>query len=342
MRRFLHPVSLLILKYFIFSAVLANAEEPRKIRVGYFPNITHAQAVIGLAKGNFKKELGELVTIEPKIFNAGPSVVEALFAKEIDLAYVGPNPAINAYIRSKGAAAVVIAGGASGGARLIVRDDLTFKTPQDFANKKLATPQLGNTQDVAARKWLLQNNLAPKEKGGTVTVLPIKNADQLTLFMRKEIDASWAVEPWATRLIKEGKGREYLDERNLWPKKHFATALVLVSKEFLKREPELVRQWISAHIDLTEWINKNPAEAKALLNDEIGKITGKPLPKDIFDEAFERFEVTYDPIQSSVVAMATSAFDLGFLGREKPNINGLFDLTTINKELADRKKPAIP
>ncbi|MBZ5513724.1 MAG: ABC transporter substrate-binding protein, partial [Acidobacteriia bacterium] len=187
------------------------------VRAGHFPNITHSQGVIGQANGWFEKALSPAARVEWKVFNAGPSAIEALFAGALDLTYIGPNPAITGYVRSQGEALRIVAGATSGGAALVVRTDSGIQKPEDFHGKKVASPQLGNTQDVALREWLLAHGLQSREKGGDVQVIPIANPDQLTLFMKKEIDGAWAPEPWASRLINEAGGRLFLDERTLWP-----------------------------------------------------------------------------------------------------------------------------
>src|SRR5437667_12103609 len=191
------------------------------IRVGAYPIITHSQAMVGKANGFFEKALGPGVKIEWKTFNAGPAAIEALFAGAIDMTYIGPNPAITGYVRSQGEALRVVAGTASGGASLIVRSDSGIHKPEDFHGKKIASPQLGNTQDVALRAWLKAHGMKSQDKGGDVQVVPLANPDQLTLFLKKELDAAWAPEPWPTRLIHEGNGRLFLDERDLWPQRQF-------------------------------------------------------------------------------------------------------------------------
>jgi NitT/TauT family transport system substrate-binding protein len=330
-------ISIFIILHTLF---VCRAEEER-IRVGYFPNITHSQAVIGMANGAFQKALGDGVKIEVKIFNAGPSVIEAMFAGVLDLAYIGPNPAINGYIKSDGEALRIVAGASSGGAALVVRADSGISGTEDFRNKKIASPQLGNTQDVALRAWLKNNGLAPKENGGDVTVLPISNPDQLTLFLKKEIDGAWTVEPWVSRLVKEGGGRVYLEESSLWPNGEFVTAQIIVSKKFLDKHPELVRRWILAHVELTEWINVNRGEAKNILNQEIEKMTGKALSKEVLDEAFARIKVTYDPIKRSLLTSAAWAFEQGFLGDKAPDLSGIHDLTILNNVLREKRLPEV-
>jgi len=204
----------------VFS-LLGNAQgNPTIVRVGAFPNITHPQPMVGKANGYFEKALGPQVKIDWKTFNAGPSAIEALFAGAIDMAYIGPNPTINGYVRSHGEALQVVAGAASGGAALVVRADSGIVKPEDFHGKKIATPQQGNTQDVALRAWLKAHGMKSMDKGGDVRVMPMANPDQLTLFLKKDLDAAWAPEPWATRLIREGNGRLFLNESDLWPKRN--------------------------------------------------------------------------------------------------------------------------
>ena len=324
----------------VFSfAILSEAQTV--IHVGAFPNITHPQAMVGKANGWFEKAMGTNVRIDWKGFNAGPSAIEAMFAGAIDMTYIGPNPAISGYVRSNGEALRIVAGATSGGAALVVRNDSGIQKPEDFHGKKVASPQMGNTQDVALRAWLKAHGMKPTEKGGDVQVIPLANPDQLTLFVKKELDAAWAPEPWATRLIREGNGRLFLDERTLWPNGQFITAHLIVRTQFLKDHPDLVKNWIRAHVELTDWINGHLAESKKLLNQQIQKETGKALPDAVLEEAFGRLQVTYDPLRSSLMNSAQSAFDAGFLGREMPDLSNLYDLSLLNQVLAEKGKKAI-
>jgi len=321
----------------IAASALHAQQKPTVLRVGYFPNITHAQALVGRANGQFEKSLGAGVQVEWKAFNAGPSAIEALFANAIDLTYVGPNPTVAGYFRSQGAAVRVIAGAASGGASLVVRKDAGIQNASDFHGKKIATPQLGNTQDVALRSWMRVNGLKSREKGGDVQVIPISNPDQLTLFLKGQIDAAWAPEPWAARLVHEGGGRIFLDERDLWPDHQFVITNIIVSPKFLKEHPDVVKNFLRTHVELTEWINKNPAQAKQIMNQQLQKETGKALPAEVLDEAFSRMQVTYDPIHSSLLKSTQQAFDEGFLGRTQPDLSGLYDLKLLNEVLSEKK-----
>ena len=311
------------------------------IRVGAFPNITHPQAMVGKGNGFFEKAMGPNVKIEWKTFNAGPSAIEALFAGAIDMTYIGPNPTISGYVRSNGEALRVVAGAASGGAALVVRNDSGISKPEDFHGKRVASPQLGNTQDVALRSWLLAHGMKSLDKGGDVQVMPMANPDQLTLFLKKQLDAAWAPEPWATRLVHEGNGRLFLDERDLWPNHQFVITNLIVSTKFLNEHPDLVKNWIRANVDLTIWINGHLPEAKKILNQQIQTETGKALPADVMDEAFTRIEVTYDPLRNSLLTSAKSAYDAGFLGKQMPDLSRLYDLTLLNQVLVEKGKRAI-
>jgi NitT/TauT family transport system substrate-binding protein len=312
-----------------------------EVRIGYFPNINHAQAVIGLGRGDFQEALGDDVEVKTQIFNAGPLAIEALFANQIDVAYVGPNPAINGYVKSNGEALRIVAGAASGGAVFVVRNDAGIESAADFAGKTFSSPQLGNTQDVALRKYLLDNGYQVREKGGDVEVLPAKNADIVTLMTKKELDGAWIPEPWGAKLIKEANGRVFVDERDLWPGGDFVTAHIIVRTEFLEQNPEIVKKIVSAHVEETEWIYDNPDEAIKVFNEELEKLTGKTLPEDEFRDGLSRMELTYDPIKESLFKSANDAYDIGFF-KERPDLSDIYDLDILNEVLREKGKAPIP
>ena len=325
-----------VLAGLLIAASLPAQDAPVAVRAGHFPNLTHSQGVIGQATGWFDKALAPEARVEWKIFNAGPSAIEALLAGAIDLTYIGPNPAINGYVRSQGEALRIVAGATSGGAALVVRADSGIQKPEDFHGKKIASPQLGNTQDVALRGWLKAHQLRLRERGGDVQVIPIANPDQLTLFIKKEIDGAWAPEPWASRLIREAGGRLFFDERDLWPNGQFVTTHLIVSTKFLRGHRGLLKKWIKAHVELTKWINENAPEAKRVLNQEIKRETGKALPPQVLDDSFSRLQITCDPIRSSLLTSARWAFEAGFLGREPPDLSGIYDLSILNEVLTEK------
>jgi NitT/TauT family transport system substrate-binding protein len=319
------------------SCQTASGSQPKIIRVGYFANMTHSQALIGLSRGDFQQALGKDVEIKTSIFNAGPSVIEAMFASQIDLAYIGPNPSINGYIQSEGKALRIVAGATSAGAAFVVRPGANIKSPADLAGKKLATPQLGNTQDVALRGFLAANGLKTKEQGGDVEVDPMENSQTLDLFKQGKIDGAWVPEPWASRLIVEGGGVLFVDERDLWKETNgqFVTANIIVDTKFLAAHPDLVKAWLKAHVEITQWEIANPTDAQTLINTEIQKVTGKKLPDAVLSQAWGRMTPTWDPISMSLVKSAQSAFDSGFL-KAKPNLDGIYDLTLLNQVLKEK------
>jgi sulfonate transport system substrate-binding protein len=318
----------------------AGTPAPIAIHVGYFPNITHSQALIGIARGDFAKALGPAYTIEPSLFNAGPSVIEALFAGQIDLAYIGPNPAINGFERSQGEALRVIAGATSGGAGLVSRSGSALISVDGLSGKRIATPQLGNTQDIALRAYLLDHGLRSAEKGGTVEVVPVENPQILDLFRLGQLDGAWVPEPWASRLIVEGGGTMLLDERELWHDGKFATAVVIVSTTFLKMHPDAVAAWLAAHVEITLWESEHSAEALALVNSEIARLTGKALPESVMEQAWSRLEPTYDPLYDTIIVSAEHAYQVGYL-TQAPDLKGLVDLALLNQVLAERGLPSL-
>jgi len=294
-----------------------------------------------LAQGKFAEALGPNVKLRTKTFNAGPSAIEALFAGEIDATYIGPNPAINGYVKSEGEALRIVAGATSGGALFVVRADSGIEKPADLAKKKLATPQLGNTQDVALRAFLLANGLAAKENGGNVSVIPTANPDILTLFQKGDIDGAWVPEPWATRLVQEAGGRVFLDERSLWPEGEFVTTHLIVRTKFLEQHPDVVEALLRAHVEVTDWINQNPDEAKSMVNEGIRDVTGAALPTAVLDGAWKNLRATCDPIASSLRKSAADAFELGFLGDDEPDLSNIYDLTILNRILNEEGRPTV-
>jgi NitT/TauT family transport system substrate-binding protein len=315
-----------------------RAASKRVVRIGHFPNITHAQALYARAGGQFEKKLG--VPIEWTSFNAGPTAIEAMFANAIDATFIGPNPAINGFIKSKGEAFVIVAGAAAGGAGLVLRSDAGIQSDKDFGNTIIATPQLGNTQDVAARVWFAEHGYKLKEKGGNVSLLPLANPDQLLMFQKKAIHGAWTVEPWLSRLEVEAGGRLYVDEKTLWPDGRYVTTQLVVRKEFLATNAPLVEALVEALIEVTQQINADKAAAAQVLNAELKKLTGKPLPDAVMTRAMQRVELTWDPIPASLRASAAHAHQIGFL-REAPDINGIHSLATLNRVLAAKGLPAV-
>jgi NitT/TauT family transport system substrate-binding protein len=316
------------------------------LRIGYFPNVNHAQAVLGFENGDFQKQLLKAgITVKPLVFSAGPSVIEALFANQIDIAYVGPNPAINGYIVSDGNDPRIISGAASGGAVFIIRNDSGIGSSKDLSGKKFASPQLGNTQDISLRSFLLRNGHNTRENGGDVEVTSATLQDILTLFLRKQIDGAWVPEPWGAMLEKEANGKIFIDERNLWPDGKFVTANIIARTDYLKNNPETLKKFLSLHVDETMWINNHKDQAVLKFNTALKKLTGKVIQTDILREAFSRIEFTYDPIKESLFKFARDEFELGILSSKgnspPPGLSGIYDLRILDSVLTEKGLPQI-
>ena len=315
---------------------LTSANAPASVRLAYFPNLTHAVGIVGVARGTFGAALGSSVKLETVTFNAGPALIEALFAGEVDIGYIGPNPAINGYVKSKGDALRIIAGASSGGASFVVRPEANITSAKDLDGKKIASPQLGGTQDIALRHYITKNGLNTVDKGGTVEIVPTQNPDILTLFQQGQIDGAWVPEPWATRLVLEGNGTILIDERTLWPDGQFVTTNVIVRRKFLELYPDVVTRFLEAHVDTVAYIQGNVDGTKSLVNSEIERITGKALPREVLDSAYPQLDITYDPLAKTLFKSADDAFALGFLGDSKPDLSGLYALDPLNAVLKAR------
>ena len=300
----------------------AGAADAVTLRVGHFPNITHAQGLVAhqlsrQGKGWFEERLGPGTKIDWFVYNAGPSAMEAIFAKSIDLTYVGPGPALNAYNKSNGAEIRLIAGSANGGAALVVQPDQNLKAPTDFRGKKIATPQLGNTQDISCRAWLTAGGLKITQLGGDAQVLPTQNPDQLALFQQKKIDAVWTVEPWVSRLERESGGKVLVEEKEV------ATTILVSSVKFLNERRELVKKFAQAHAELTEWMKANPDEAQRLVRAELLEETKGDMAPDLIAQAWKRIEFTATVPRASVESFVQNSLKSGFM-KSAPDLSKLF------------------
>jgi len=294
------------------------------IRVAFFPNIGHAIPIVGMERGTFESKLGNQTMIETKIFDSGPQVIESLFANSIDIAYVGPGPAINGFLKSENHDVVILAGAASGGASFIVHPNSKIDSVDDFSGKRIAAPQIGNSQDVSLRTFLAENGLKPYEKGGSVVVLNIPNPDIYTLFTKGEIDAAWVPEPWATILVKDLDGKRLFFEEDLWPEKRFASVLLIGRLDYIQKNPEVIVKWIESHKETADWINENPKKTRIIFNDFIQNHLGQKLSDDIIDDALINLEITTDTIDKSIYTFAKRADSLGYLGRNGYSLDGIF------------------
>ncbi len=301
----------------------AGGSEEGVLRLGYFPNLTHAQALYGVQSGLFQERLGE-TKLETQVFNAGPTAFETLLAGRIDVIYVGPSPTITA-LENKGLDVVVIvSGSASGGASFVTRDGIDG--PDGLHGAKLATPQLGNTQDIALKHYLLDNGLELRAEGGDVEVINAANADILTLFSNGHVDGAWVPEPWATRLVKEAGGHVMVDEGSLWPDGKFVTTHVVTTRAFLRTHGDDVRNLLAAHAEATKALQEGDPATLDTVNDGLEAITGKRLADGTLAEAFPKIAFTDDPLQETLRRQYEMAHDLGFAG-EVPDVGRAYDLT---------------
>ncbi|HEU4662255.1 MAG TPA: ABC transporter substrate-binding protein [Pseudolabrys sp.] len=298
-----------------------SADAQTVVRIGHFPNITHVQALVAhnfsrQGKGWFEQRLGPDVKIEWYVYNAGPSAMEALFAKSIDLTYVGPNPAINAFAKSRGREVRIVAGAVNGGSALVIQPDSNLKTAADFRGKKIATPQFGNTQDVAARAWLKAGGLRITQSGGDAQVIPTANPDQLGLFRQKQFDAVWTVEPWVSRLEREAGGKILINDKD-------AITTVLVARaDLLETRKEMVRKIVAAHRELTDWIAKNSEQAQRMVRAELDAEMHAKLPAELIANAWSRIVPTADISVEALNKFVASAQSAGFL-RGAPDMTEL-------------------
>lgn len=305
-----------LISLLLLSLAVARAEKIT-LRVGYFPNVTHAQGLIGCqttraGHGWFEQRLGPDVTVQWYPYNAGPSAMEAIFAGSIDLTYVGPNPALNAYIRSQGDEIRVLAGAAEGGAALVVPGKSKITRAADFKGRRIGTPQLGNTQDVAARAWLKQQGFKITLTGGDVLVVPTANADQLGLFQQGELDGVWTVEPWVSRLELEAGGRIFLEQSDA------VTTVLVASAKLLEKHPALAEKFRAAHIELTAWINAHPDEARSLVRAALSFEMKRPVSAAQIDRAWRRLTFTDRVTQAQLDALVGAAQGAGFLRNAIP------------------------
>jgi NitT/TauT family transport system substrate-binding protein len=321
------------------SSAPAADDQPLTLRLGYFPNLTHAPALAGLKKGFFANALGSTVKVETHTFNAGGDAVTAILSNSIDASFVGPNPTTNAFVQSHGQAVRVIAGSTSGGALLMVKASIT--SIAGLKGKKIADPQLGGTQDVALRWFLKSNGFATDTAGGgDVTVLPEDNSLTLTAFKQGQIDGAWVPEPWASRLVIEGGGKVLVDERDLWPQGKFVTTNLVVRTDFLQAHPKRIAALLEGLYQSVAYLNANQAAAQSLTNDAVGEITGKKLAAGVVSAAWPHLMFTLDPLPATLKTSADHAHGVGLLA--SVDLKGIYDLSLLNQVLAAHDEPPVP
>jgi len=305
------------------------------LKVAFFPNIGHAIAIVGMERGVFESNLGNSTTVETKLFDSGPQVIESLFSKSIDLAYVGPGPAINGFLKSENNDIVILSGAATGGASFIVHPESMINSADDFEGKRIAAPQIGNSQDVSLRNYLSEHNLKSYEKGGSVIVLNIPNPDIYTLFAKGELDGAWVPEPWASILVQELDGKRLFFEEDLWPENKFASVLLIGRQQYVTENPKIVSGWLESHHTTADWINDNQQETRIIFNEFMQNTMGKALSDSVVDEALSNLEITTDSADTSIYTFAQRADSLGYLGRDGFSLDGIFFDITSNESLEE-------
>ncbi|MFI9469519.1 aliphatic sulfonate ABC transporter substrate-binding protein [Streptomyces sp. NPDC052492] len=308
------------------------------VRIGYFGNLTHATALVGARKGFFQKELGA-TEAKYAVFNAGPSEIEALNSGSLDIGFIGPSPAINGYAKSGGKNLRIVGGSASGGVKLVVNPDKVTSL-KDVEGKRIATPQLGNTQDVAFLNWAARQGwtVDPQSGKGDVTVVRSDNKVTPDAFRSGSVDGAWVPEPTASRLVAQG-GKVLLDEASLWPDEKFVITNIVVRQEFLEKHPKAVEAVLRASVESNRWINAHPDEAKAAANEQLAADTGTPLPADVLDPAWESITFLDDPLAATLRTQAGHAVEAGLL--EQPDLKGIYDLSVLGKVLEAAGRPPV-
>ena len=307
----------------------ASNEAASELRLGYVANVTHATAVYGIATGGFQQALGA-TKLKASVFSAGPAAIEALRGGGLDAAFLGPNPAVNGFAQTKGKLLRIVAGTTSGGAALVTRPSIT--SVEQLAGKKIATPQLGNTQDVAAKSFFKSNNVK-------VTVVNQESSQTLDLFKTGQIDGGWVPEPWASRLVLDGGGKVLVDEKTLWPAGQFVTTQLVVRKDYLDSYPGTVQALLKGLIEATAIVVTKSDAVQTTVNNQLNKDTGKSLEPRVLAAAFGHLTPTLDPIASSLATSAKNAQAIGLL---KPvELKGIYDLTILNRLLAAAGRPAV-
>ena len=350
------------LNWFVFSGLSNDSNSPTNqssgsdgssLNIGYFPNLNHAQAIIGLENGDFKRVISsdnnlKNISINERVFSSGPAAIEALYSGQVDVAYVNPTSIIDGYILSGGDGFRIISGTSSGGASFIVRNNSGIESPSDLGGKKFASPQLGNTQDVALRKYLLDNGFKTVENGGNVTIINLKPAEIVSQFQNKEIDGAWVPEPVATILKQDYQGKILTDERDLWPDGKFVTGNIIVRTDYLEKNPDVIKKLLEAHVDETNWIteriqNTNNTqkveEVITAFNKGLNKVTGKTYPDAQLKEALSRIDFTADPLSDSLLSITNDAKAQGFIKigtNWNDQFSKIYDLSILNQILSEK------
>lgn len=310
----------------VSSVVSSNDSEKNQVRVAFFANISHAVPIVGIENGYFEQKLGE-TQIKTKIVDSGPEAVEALFANSVDLAYLGPAPFVNGYVKSGGQGIKILSGAANNGASFVIQKDSRILAPSDLAGKKIAAPFIGNTQDVSLRNYLDENGLQSAEKGGSVIIYNIANAEIYTIFAKGDIDAAWVPEPTATMLVEQLGGIRLFQEEDIWPTKKFPSVLLVGRADYIEKHPDIIKKWLEAHDQSISWINQNPDQTESTYIKFYKDHTGKALKENIVHNSFTKIIYTSEIDSDAIRIFAERAYALGYLGRHGYNLDDIYAKT---------------
>jgi NitT/TauT family transport system substrate-binding protein len=319
-------VAALVAIFAILSVISGDDSNKNEVRVAYFANISHAVPVVGVENGYYSDQLGE-TKIKTKIVDSGPEAIEALFVNSADLAYVGPAPFVNGYVKSGGEGIKILSGAANNGASFVVQKDSTISGPADLADKKIAAPFVGNTQDVSLRNYLAENGLIPAEKGGNVIVYNIANPEIYTIFAKGDIDAAWVPEPTATMLVENLGGKRLFSEQDLWPNKQFPSVLLIGRADYIEKHPDVVQKFLAGHDISVEWINQNPDQTESTFIQFYKAHTGKTLDSKIVHNSFSQISFTNEIDSEAISLFAERAYSLGYLGRHGYTLDDIYAQT---------------
>lgn len=310
----------------VSASVSSNESEQNRVRVAFFANISHAVPVVGLENGYFEEKLGE-TEIQTRIVDSGPQAIEALFANSVDLAYVGPAPFVNGYVKSGDQGIKILSGAANNGASFVIQKDSSISVPADLAGKKIAAPFIGNTQDVSLRNYLAENGLKPAEKGGNVVIYNIANPEIYTIFAKGDIDAAWVPEPTATMLVEHLGGKRLFQEEEIWPAKHFPSVVLIGRADYIEKHSDIIQRWLEAHNESIQWINQNPNQTESTYIKFYKEHTGKTLKENIVHNSFSTIVFTDEIDTDAIKIFAERAYSLGYLGRSGYNLDDIYAKT---------------
>ena len=322
----IYIISIMIM--LIIGGCNPSRKESAVVRVACFPNVTHAQALISKADGSSQKSLGNDIKLEWKIFNSGTSEIEAFLAGELDLGYIGPVPAINAFVKTNGDIQI-ISGAVSGGALVVARNDLNIKTLKDLQGKKIAVPSFGNTQDIMLRIMLANAGLKDTSNGGSIEIIPVKNPEVKTLFDQHQIDAAFVPEPWGSQLVKDANAKIVFDTYHTWRNGDYPTTVIIARKEFIQEHPKIVSAFLRNHVDLTEYYSIKTEELQNIINKEIKASTGSKLAEDVLKNSSHNIQLTYDPQRAALDELAKAMYEGKFID-EQVDIKGLLNMDILN------------